>query len=130
MPAMPKPTPEEVAAYAATLNYKDFEAEAFVDYWATRGWLMRPGIPMRDWQAAVRTWQRNRRRWDAEKAATSAARPLFSPAEESAIADYAAQATHIIRYQRGYEIDRLYTKIRNAMGNVALEEVRRRARRQ
>jgi hypothetical protein len=128
MTAMPKPTPAQVATYAATLGYKDFDADAFIDYWATRGWLMRPGIPMCDWQAAVRTWQRNAVRWAKEKAATAAACPRFSPAEEAAIADYAKLAAHIMTHQRGYQIDRLYSKIRNAMGQTALDEVRRRAK--
>jgi len=123
-----KPTPDDVAAYAETLNYKGFDGEAFVDHWSTRGWLVRPGIHMQDWKAAVRTWQRNRRRWDAEKAAATGERALFSPAEESAIADYAKLAAHIIEHQRGYQIDRLYSKVRNTLGNTALNEVRRRAK--
>jgi hypothetical protein len=131
MPAMKdKPTPEEVAAYAEELGYKGFDGDAFVDHWSARGWLMRPGIYMQDWKASVRTWQRNRRRWDAEKAATTGASPLFTKAEESAIADYAKLAAHIMVNQRGYQIDRLYSKVRDTLGNTALEEVRRRAKAQ
>lgn len=128
MPTMQKPTTEEVATYAATLNYQPFDADAFVDHWDMRGWLVRPGIPMRDWKAAVRTWQRNAVRWSKEKAAAAGSAPLLTPAEESAVSDYSKLAAHIMCHQQGYQIDRLYSKVRNAMGQTALEEVKRRAR--
>ncbi len=125
-PLMPRPSPEQVAAYAAGLNYEGFDAEAFVDYWETRGWMIRPGIPMRKWQPAVRTWQRNQRRWAAEK--TGAAPLAADPATTAAIADYAAQAAAIIRNRKGEGIGRLYDKIRDTLGPAALDEVRRRAK--
>jgi hypothetical protein len=123
------PTVEDVAAYAKSLAYEQFDSEAFVDHWEARGWLMRPGIPLKSWQAAVRTWQRNAKRWAAEKAAMAGnAKPQFTAAEESAIASYTRQAAYIIHQQRGYDIGRLYDKIRDALGKPALEEVKRRAR--
>ena len=127
---MPKPTAEDVAAYAASLNYKPFDADAFVDHWEMRGWLVRPGIPMRDWKAAVRTWQRNAVRWAKEKSAASGSGPIFSKADEAAIADYAKLAAHIMIHQRGYQIDRLYRKVKDTIGQAALDEVRRRAKEQ
>lgn len=123
------PTVEDVAAYAKSLAYEQFDAEAFVDHWEARGWLSRPGIKLASWQAAVRTWERNRKRWAAEKAALAGnATPQFSPADESAIADYTRQARYIIQEQRGYDIGRLYDKIRDTLGKPALEEIKRRAR--
>ncbi len=125
-PAMPRPTLPEVSAYAEKLGYEGFDAEAFIDYWESRGWIIRPGIPMRKWQPAVRTWQRNQRRWAAEKAGAPSTR--FDAATAAAIADYTAQARVIVREQRGYNISRLWHKVRDAIGPEALAEVQRRAR--
>lgn len=33
--------------------------EHFVDYYATRNWQLGKGVKMKDWKAAVRTWERN-----------------------------------------------------------------------
>lgn len=130
MPAKQQPpSVEDVSAYAQSLGYIDFDAEAFVDHWEARGWLSRPGIKLASWQAAVRTWERNRKRWAAEKAALAGkAIPQFTAAEEAAIASYTRQAAYIIHQQRGYDIGRLYDKIRDALGKPALEEIKRRAR--
>jgi hypothetical protein len=127
MKPMQRPTAADVAAYASTLGYADFDAEYFVDHHIARGWLMRPGIPMRDWRAVVRTWQRNRRRWDAERAAVAGNGGGYSPADEAAIADYARQAAHIIAHKRGYDVGSLYKKVNDALGKTACDEVRRRA---
>lgn len=54
---MPIPTPAEVAEYAAGIGFK-LDGGYFIDYWAARGWFVKPGIPMRDWRAAVRNWKR------------------------------------------------------------------------
>jgi len=35
------------------------DAERFVDYYATRGWILKGGVKMKDWKAAVRTWAKN-----------------------------------------------------------------------
>lgn len=51
------PSPDEVASYAASIGFM-LDGGYFVDYWETRGWMVRPGIPMRSWQAAVRNWHR------------------------------------------------------------------------
>ena len=49
------PTVEEVADYAAQMRYTGFGAERFVDYYASKGWLVGKS-PMKDWRAAVRGW--------------------------------------------------------------------------
>lgn len=49
------PTVEEVADYAAQMRYTGFSAERFVDYYASKGWLVGKS-PMKDWRAAVRGW--------------------------------------------------------------------------
>lgn len=51
------PTVEEVKAYCIERN-NSIDAEQFVDYYQTRDWKLKTG-KMKDWKAAVRTWERN-----------------------------------------------------------------------
>lgn len=51
-----KPTLEQVSAYCKERN-NTVNAQAFVDYYASKGWKI-GNAPMKDWQAAVRTWER------------------------------------------------------------------------
>ena len=63
------PTLEDVIRYAKD-NSLTLDSQAFVDYYAGRGWTM--GItPMADWRAAVRNWARR----DAEKQKARSAAP-------------------------------------------------------
>ena len=62
------PTPEEVNAYCQK-RHNGIDGEEFVNFYACKGWMVGKS-PMKDWKAAVRTWeQRNRtatppeRRW-------------------------------------------------------------------
>ena len=59
------PTAAEVAEYIAGQGYR-VDPERFIDYYQTRGWVLRPGQRMKDWKAAVRTWAKNQkeRGWD------------------------------------------------------------------
>lgn len=52
------PTVEEVAALCRERGNK-IDPGYFVDYYATRGWRLKSGVTMKDWQAAVRTWESN-----------------------------------------------------------------------
>ena len=49
------PTPEEVAAYCQERG-NGVNPQRFVDFYAAKGWRV-GGQPMKDWQAAVRTWE-------------------------------------------------------------------------
>lgn len=53
------PTVDEVRAYCAERR-NNIDAEQFVDYYAARGWFAGKQ-KMKDWKAAVRTWERNSR---------------------------------------------------------------------
>jgi hypothetical protein len=66
-----KPEPAAVTAYAESIGYK-LDGEQFCDYYTSKGWLVGKS-PMKDWQAAVRTWKRN-----------ASANLLFNPAAEKA----------------------------------------------
>lgn len=53
------PTVEQVAEYCAERNNK-VDAETFVNFYTANGWVQGKGKPIKDWKAAVRTWERNR----------------------------------------------------------------------
>ena len=53
------PTVEEVQAYCQERNNK-VDAQAFVDFYSSKGWMVGKN-KMKDWKAAVRTWERNRK---------------------------------------------------------------------
>lgn len=51
------PTVAEVTAYCQERGNR-VNPEAFVDFYASKGWMVGKN-PMRDWKAAVRTWERS-----------------------------------------------------------------------
>lgn len=51
------PTVEEVENYCDYLG-KWIDAERFVDYYESVGWVIGNGKPMKDWKASVRCWLR------------------------------------------------------------------------
>lgn len=52
------PTIEEVKTYCKERN-NNVDAETFVDFYEAKGWMVGKN-KMKDWKAAVRTWERNR----------------------------------------------------------------------
>lgn len=52
------PSVDEVRAYCIERN-NGIDPQAFVDFYAARGWKLNRGVPMKDWRASVRTWERN-----------------------------------------------------------------------
>lgn len=52
-----KPTLEEVEAYCLERN-KGVDAQRWYDYYSSNGWKVGKN-PMKDWKAAVRTWERS-----------------------------------------------------------------------
>lgn len=54
------PTLEEVAAYCRERR-SIVSAESFFDFYSANGWVQGKGKPIRDWRAAVRTWERRDR---------------------------------------------------------------------
>ena len=55
-----KPTFEEVDAYCCQRN-NSVDAQAFIDFYESKGWKV-GNTPMKDWKAAVRTWERGNQR--------------------------------------------------------------------
>lgn len=52
------PTTEEVREYCRSRN-NAVDPEEFVDFYTSKGWLVGK-VKMKDWKAAVRTWERSR----------------------------------------------------------------------
>ena len=51
-----KPTLDEVKAYCEELK-NNIDAQRFIDYYASKGWVVGKNSPMKDWKACVRTWE-------------------------------------------------------------------------
>lgn len=60
------PPVESVEQYCRERN-NGINAEHFCDYYAARGWKLNNGKKMVDWQAAVRTWEGNDKKRQAEQ---------------------------------------------------------------
>ena len=69
------PTVEEVQTYCRERK-NSVDAAVFVDFYQTNGWLQGKGKPIKDWKAAVRTWER--RECGNERASSPLAR-TFDP---------------------------------------------------
>lgn len=63
------PQPEEVAAYCRERG-NSVDAEQFCDFYASKGWRI-GNQPMRDWKAAVRTWEKRENRTNNPKNAAA-----------------------------------------------------------
>ena len=53
------PTPEEVQAYCDERK-NDISGQQFCDFYSSKGWKIGKE-PMKDWKAAVRTWEMRRK---------------------------------------------------------------------
>lgn len=112
------PTLAELATYAGEIGFKGFDAQAFLDHYEMVGWVIgRARTPMVSWRAAVRTWQRRTAEW--------AGKPLTNEQADPIVAEYAKQVRHCLAQQSGRDIGRLYAKISDAIGDAALERVKR-----
>ena len=52
------PTLEEIKNFIQENNYQ-VDAERFFDYYESNGWTVGKNKPMKNWQAAIRNWNRN-----------------------------------------------------------------------
>jgi hypothetical protein len=52
------PSLQEVQTYCKERN-NSINAEQFIDHYTANGWIQGKGKPIKDWKAAVRTWERN-----------------------------------------------------------------------
>lgn len=73
-----KPSVEEIKSYIDEKGY-NVDAEMFFDFYESKGWLVGKN-KMKDWKAAVRTWNRNRKdnnEYNQVKGKSSEARRKF-----------------------------------------------------
>lgn len=56
---MKKPTVDEISEYCSQRG-NGIDSEAFWDFYQSKGWVVGKA-PMKDWRAAVRTWERKQR---------------------------------------------------------------------
>lgn len=54
------PSVEEVRNYCRERN-NNIDAEEFINFYQANGWVQGKGKPIKDWQACVRTWEKNRK---------------------------------------------------------------------
>ena len=59
------PSLEDVQSYCLERN-NSVDPQAFIDFYASKGWMVGKN-KMKDWKAAVRTWERNRNNSKKEK---------------------------------------------------------------
>ena len=59
------PSLEDVQNYCLERN-NSVDPQAFIDFYASKGWMVGKN-KMKDWKAAVRTWERNRNNSKKEK---------------------------------------------------------------
>jgi hypothetical protein len=57
-PRFEKPSLNDVKAYCQERRNR-VNPEQFIDHYEANGWVQGKGKPIRDWKAAVRTWERN-----------------------------------------------------------------------
>lgn len=67
-----KPTIEEIDAYCRERN-NTIDAESFFNFYESKGWLVGKS-PMKDWKAAVRTWEKSRQTTLLSSAASPASK--------------------------------------------------------
>ena len=54
------PTKQDVMDYCQEKGYTDVDVERFMNYYISNGWMVGKN-KMKDWKAAVRTWERTRK---------------------------------------------------------------------
>lgn len=73
------PTVEEVRAYCIE-RMNSVDAERFVDYYSANGWMIGKNA-MKDWKAAVRSWEKNRSKESAKKELPGSSSSSIDPAD-------------------------------------------------
>ena len=61
------PTADDIRTYCEEIGFYGFDAELFIDYYESRGWMIGKN-KMKSWKAAVRTWIKRDRDRQTEEA--------------------------------------------------------------
>ena len=76
-----KPSLEEVSEYCLERR-NGIDPQAFIDFYESKGWKV-GNTPMKDWRAAIRTWESKRK---TQPPTPTSARPL--PPSQESLSDY------------------------------------------
>ena len=72
-----RPTLEEIKAYCEE-HHSKIDPQAFFDYYTKVGWVYgKNKLPIKDWKACVRTWERNNKNSDIDDVLHSTAGEVF-----------------------------------------------------
>lgn len=74
-----KPTIEQIEAYIQKKGFH-FDAEQFFDYYESKGWMVGSNH-MKDWEAACRTWEHNRKSQENKEEPTEETACAMDPKE-------------------------------------------------
>ena len=91
-----KPTVEEVRAYCEERK-NGIDAEAFVDFYTSKGWMVGKN-PMKDWQAAVRNWEAQRKKQQRATSNNTITKPNAHYVSQSDL-DYYKSRFDILKYE-------------------------------
>lgn len=72
-----KPTVEEIRQYC-TERGNTLDPEYFYDYYESVGWVVGKNRPMKDWKAAIRTWERNEKKRNIVRLPTGQAQQKYT----------------------------------------------------
>lgn len=75
------PTPSDVREYCLQKGY-DIDPERFCDYYASQGWRLSNGLPIKDWQACARQWVRRDKERGVQARPQSGGNPFADIARE------------------------------------------------
>lgn len=75
-----KPTIDEIRQYCIERK-NNIDAETFFDFYECKGWLVGKNS-MKDWKAAVRTWERNRNNTTSPSKPQKESKPLYQSYED------------------------------------------------
>ena len=59
-PRFIKPSLEQIKEYCDQRR-NGIDPQSFIDFYEARGWKLTKGVSMKDWKAAIRTWEKNRK---------------------------------------------------------------------
>lgn len=96
-----KPTIEEVQSYIQEKGFT-VNAQIFIDYYTSNGWIVGKN-PMKDWKAAVRTWQQKENQNGYGNNRTNYSRK--QEANNYALRQYLEEGERIARGERVYTTD-------------------------
>lgn len=102
-----KPTPAEVAQYCQ--DRKNFvDPEAWINHYESNGWKVGKN-PMKDWKAAVRTWEKNNYQTtgnqNAKNNGSTSDHPFLDDGDDSWYTDLIEEHESTIRSENGHRPD-------------------------